>query len=52
MYPGSFILHDALEPWLAGKDHKALRTAAGAAYARNQKIKTAAATRVFAERAP
>ena len=52
MYPGSFILHDALEPWLAGKDHKALRTAAGAAYARNQKIKTAAATRVFAELAP
>ncbi len=52
MYPGSFILHDALEPWLAGKDRKALRTAAGTAYARNQKIKTAAATGVFAELAP
>lgn len=52
MYPGSFILHDALEPWLLGKDRKALRTAAGAAYARSQKIKTAAATGVFAELAP
>ena len=52
MYPGSFILHDALDPWLTGKDRKALRTAAGAAYARNQKIKTAAATGVFAELAP
>lgn len=52
MYPGAFILHDALEPWLAGKDPKALRGAAGAAYARNQKIKTAAATGVFAVIAP
>jgi hypothetical protein len=48
MYPGSFILHDALEPWLAGKDHKALRDAAGAAYAKNQKIKIGAAKGVFA----
>ena len=23
MYPGSFLLHDALEPWLAGKDRAA-----------------------------
>ncbi len=52
MYPGSFLLHDALEPWLAGKDRKVLRSAAGAAYARNQKIKVAAATGVFAELAP
>jgi hypothetical protein len=52
MYPGSFILHDAIEPWLTGKDRKSLRTAAGAAYARNQKIRTAAATGVFAELAP
>ena len=52
MYPGAFILHDALEPWLAGKDRQALRTAAGAAYAKNQKIKTAAATGVFAAIAP
>lgn len=47
MYPGSFILHDALEPWLAGKDRAALRSAAGLAYANNQKIKTTAATGVF-----
>jgi hypothetical protein len=47
MYPGAFILHDALEPWLAGKDRTAMRAAAGAAYAKNQKIKTAAATGVF-----
>ncbi len=49
MYPGSFILHDALAPWLAGKDRNALRNAAGLAYAKNQKIKTAAATGVFAK---
>lgn len=48
MYPGSFILHDALEPWLAGKDRAALRNAAGAAYAKNQKIKIGAAKGVFA----
>jgi hypothetical protein len=48
MYPGSFILHDALEPWLAGKDRNDLRDAAGAAYAKNQKIKLAAAKGVFA----
>lgn len=52
MYPGAFILHDALEPWLAGKDPAALRTAAGTAYAKNQKIKTAAATGVFSVIAP
>ncbi len=52
MYPGSFILHDALEPWLAGKDPQALRAAAGAAYARNQKIKLSAATGVFAPKLP
>jgi hypothetical protein len=52
MYPGAFILHDALEPWLAGKNPAALRTAAGAAYAKNQKIKTAAATGVFSVIAP
>lgn len=48
MYPGSFILHAALEPWLANKDRAALRDAAGAAYARNQRIKIGAAKGVFA----
>jgi hypothetical protein len=52
MYPGSFLLHDALEPWLAGKDPQALRAAAGTAYARNQKIKVAAATGVLARDLP
>lgn len=49
MYPGAFLLHDAIEPWLAGKDRAVLRTAAGAAYARNQHISQAAATGVFAD---
>lgn len=48
MYPGSFLLHDALEPWFAGRDRAAIRKAAGAAYARNQKISVAAGTGVFA----
>lgn len=48
MYPGSFLLHDALEPWLAGRDRASIRAAAGTAYARNQKISVAAATGVFA----
>jgi hypothetical protein len=52
MYPGSFILHDALEPWLQGKARDSLRDAAGLAYARNQKIKPAAAKGVFARLDP
>lgn len=47
MYPGSFILRDALEPWLDGKGTDAIRSAAGSAYAKNQKIKVAAATGIF-----
>lgn len=49
MYPGAFILHDALEPWLANKKPAALREAAGLAYAKNQKIKPAVAKKVFAQ---
>jgi hypothetical protein len=52
MYPGSFILHDALEPWLQGKARGNLRDAAGLAYARNQKLKPAAAKGVFARLDP
>ena len=52
MYPGSFILRDALEPWLEGEAPESLREAAGNAYARNQKIKLAAAKGVFARPAP
>ncbi|MEP4078746.1 hypothetical protein [Haloferula sp.] len=49
MYPGSFLLHDALEKWLKDGSRKELREAAAAAYARNQKIKLSAARGVFAE---
>ena len=52
MYPGSFILHDALEPWLQGKARDTLRDAAGLAYAKNQKLKPAAAKGVFARLDP
>jgi len=49
MYPGSFILHDALESWRNGGSLAAIRSAAGKAYARNQKISVRAATGVFAQ---
>lgn len=49
MYPGAFILHDALEGWFDGKEPAALRQIAAEAYAKNQKISTRAALTVFAE---
>jgi hypothetical protein len=49
MYPGSFLLHAAIEKHLAGGDAAAIRAAAAAAYARNQKISTKAALGVFSE---
>ncbi|HEY1122344.1 MAG TPA: hypothetical protein VGE67_12120 [Haloferula sp.] len=52
MYPGSFILHDTIEPWLQGKARGTLRDAAGLAYAKNQKLKPAAAKGVFARLEP
>lgn len=52
MYPGAFILRDSLEPWLAGKDRNAMRDAAGQAYARNQKLRIAAAKGVFSRLDP
>lgn len=48
MYPGGFLLRDALAVWAKGKPTADLRAAAGAAYARNQKISVKAATGVFA----
>ncbi len=48
MYPGSFILRDALPLWAKGRGTGDLRTAAAAAYARNQKISQKAAAGVFA----
>jgi len=49
MYPGSFLLHDAVEAWRQGKSRGEVRTAAGRAYARNQKISVKAATGVFSK---
>ncbi len=47
MYPGSFVLHDVAESWLAGKSRQSFRDAAGRAMARNQKISVRAATGIF-----
>jgi hypothetical protein len=49
MYPGSFLLRDVLEEWVKGAGLKAYRTAAGNAYAANQKIPQKAALGVFAD---
>jgi hypothetical protein len=48
MYPGSFILRDALPVWAKGGSREKLRDAAAAAYSRNQKISVKAAKGVFA----
>jgi hypothetical protein len=48
MYPGSFLLHNALHVWLRGGSTSEIRSAAGQAYAQNQKISVRAATEVFA----
>lgn len=47
MYPGSFLLRDALEVWLRGGSRSAIRLAAARAYATNQKISVKAAAGVF-----
>lgn len=49
MYPGSFVLHDAMEAWYRGGSLSEIRSAAGEAYAKNQKISVKAATRVFSK---
>jgi hypothetical protein len=49
MYPGSFLLHDALECWLTGGGVEAIRRASGAAYSSNQHISQSAALGVFAD---
>ena len=48
MYPGAFILRDALPVWAKPGAFEEIRAAAGAAYARNQKISVKAAKGVFA----
>ena len=49
MYPGAFILHDALEIWLKGGSKIEIREAAAKAYAQNQGISVKGARTVFAE---
>ena len=48
MYPGAFVLHDALEAWLSEKKAADIRDAAARAYAKNQRISVKAALGVFA----
>ncbi|MDB4754443.1 hypothetical protein OAF84_04095 [Akkermansiaceae bacterium] len=49
MYPGSFLLHDALEVWLRDGTKKEIREAAAKAYAKNQRISVRGARTVFSE---
>jgi hypothetical protein len=49
MYPGAFILHDALEGWLLDESRSEIRQRAGRAYAKNQKISVKAALGVFSK---
>jgi hypothetical protein len=51
MYPGSFLLHAAIETWRSGGSQAEIRTSAATAYAKNQKISVRSATGVFAEQA-
>ena len=48
MYPGAFILHDALEGWFRKESPDKLRLRAAKAYAKNQRISTKSALNVFA----
>ncbi|MGJ8655317.1 MAG: hypothetical protein ACSHX6_02615 [Akkermansiaceae bacterium] len=47
MYPGSFILHDALEGWFKAETKAQIRMRAAKAYAKNQKISTKGALTIF-----
>lgn len=47
MYPGSFLLRDAIEVWLRGGPRSEIRMAAAKAYASNQKISVKVAAGVF-----
>ncbi len=47
MYPGSFLLRDALEVWLRNGPRSEIRMAAAKAYASNQNISVKAAAGVF-----
>jgi hypothetical protein len=47
MYPGAFLLRDALDVWLRGGTRAEIRMAAAKAYAANQSISVKAAAGVF-----
>lgn len=47
MYPGSFLLHDALEGWFRGESKADIRERAARAYAKNQKISVKSARSIF-----
>jgi hypothetical protein len=47
MYPGAFILHDALESWFMGESKEQIQLAAARAYAKNQHISVKSASSVF-----
>ncbi len=49
MYPGSFLLRDALEVWLHNGSRPEIRMAAARAYAANQSISVKAAAGVFSK---
>jgi hypothetical protein len=49
MYPGSFLLRDALEVWLRQGSRPEIRMAAAKAYATNQSISVKAAAGVFSK---
>ena len=47
MYPGAFILHDAIEVWLKNGEPRQYLEAAGKAYASNQKLSSKSAQKIF-----
>ena len=47
MYPGAFILHDAIEGWLVSESKDKIRTRAAKAYAKNQKISVKGGYSIF-----
>jgi hypothetical protein len=52
MYPGAFLLQAAIESWNSGASTASIRSAAAAAYAKNQHISLKAASGVFANLPP
>lgn len=49
MYPGAFLLHDAIECWRKDGSKSAVREAVALAYSKNQKISVKAAAGIFSK---